>query len=126
MNISLDKKILLGFVICSVILLIVAISSFRNSEQFLSTNKLVNDTHEILYELEQILVSTINAETGARGFIITGKENFLQPFDSAKLNINQHIQRCRELTRNNEEVQKILVTIDTLMARRLAHLERST
>lgn len=124
MKITLDKKILLGFAVCSVVLLVVAVISFRNSAQFMETNKRVNHTHEVLYELEQILVNTVNAETGARGFVITGKERYLEPFDSYKLSVYEHIENTRKLTVNNVEVLKIVGNIEKLVDRRLAHLEQ--
>ena len=123
MKISIDRKILIGFIVCSGILVVVAIISFRNSKRFTEANQLVNHTHEVLHELEQVLVSTINAETGARGFVITGRESFLEPFDSAKINAYRHIERTGQLTRSNSEVQRILVQVEKLIHRRFAHLE---
>ncbi len=106
MKIGLDKKILAGVIACCLIVFIVAIASFRNSEKFLDTAQWVAHTHEVLYELEQILVSVTESETGARGFAITGNEDYLQPFNMAKANIAEHIVKVRELTSDNPAQQK--------------------
>ena len=73
MKMTLDRKILLGFIACALILFGVAIFSFKNSEKFIASNAMVDHTNQVLYEFDQILISSIDAETGTRGFIIDRK-----------------------------------------------------
>lgn len=123
MKISFDKKIQAGFVVCSTILATVAIISFQNSGKFLEANRLVNFTHEVRYELEQILVNSINAETGARGYVITGRDSYLEPYTSSKENIYRHIQQVRKQTEHNPDVQRLLGEIESLINLRFAFME---
>jgi len=83
---SLGRKILTGFIACAVILFAVAFFSFRNSEKFLETNQLVNHTYEVLGEFDQVLGATVDAQTGVRGFVITGNEVFLDPYNNSRQN----------------------------------------
>jgi len=106
MKLSLDTKIFAGFAVATVVLIIVALLSFQNSEKFIDTNQWVNHTHEVLYEFEQILATGVDAETGMRGFVITGKENFLEPYNHAKESIQDHIEKVRALTSDNPVQQK--------------------
>jgi CheY-like chemotaxis protein/signal transduction histidine kinase/CHASE3 domain sensor protein len=78
----------------------------------------------VLYELEQILVSVVNAETGARGFVITGKETYLEPFEQARLSVFQHLQQTKQLTEANSTVQEIISRVEALVDPRLKHLEK--
>src|SRR6185503_586994 len=114
MKLSLERKILAGFVICSLFLLLVAFFSFRNSENFISSTQLVNHTHETLNELEQTLINELDAETGKRGYVITGDEAFLAPFNHAMGNIAQSIDRVRELTKDNPAQQRNIARIEML------------
>src|SRR5882672_10922751 len=118
---TLKNKILTGFIICSTVMIVVAVISFRNSEKFLDTNQWVNHTHEVLYEFEQILVSSVDAETGARGFVITGEENYLEPYNSAKL--LEHVNKARELTSDNPVQQENIERIQQLITSHIDHLE---
>src|SRR5260370_42422129 len=111
---TLDKKILSGFIICCLALLIVAAISFNNSEKFIDTNPWVNHTHEVLYEFDQILVGSLDAETGARGFVITGNESYLEPFNNSKSNLLAHIKKVKELTRDNPGQQENVDRIEKL------------
>ena len=103
---TLGKKILIGFIACGLILFGVAIFSYKNSEKFLASNAWVNHTNQVLYEFQQILISTINAETGSRGFVITGDENSLEPFLNANTEVVEHLDKVKELTKDNPNQQK--------------------
>src|SRR5690349_25063594 len=97
---TLDKKILTGFIACSVVLLAVAIISFRNSEELSNTNKWVVHTNEVLYKLEQVYALAVEVETTERGFIITGDESYLENYNVAKNRIEQDIDAADGLTKD--------------------------
>jgi CheY-like chemotaxis protein/CHASE3 domain sensor protein len=124
MKLSLGKKIIGGFIICSVILLLVAVMSLRNSENLVASNEWVNHTHEVLHALDEVLVGALNAETGERGYIITGEQTYLQPFNAAETELADQIARVRQLTRDNPLQQENIARIEKLADTLLRHLER--
>jgi len=101
-----ERKITMGFIASAIILLGVAIFSYRNSETFVASNASVVHSNQVLFEFEQVLVASINAETGARGYIITGNEIFLKPFSDATQQVTEHLDNVRELTKDNSDQQK--------------------
>ena len=101
MKFTLGKKILAGFIVCSLILIVLAWTSFKNSEKLLASNQWVVHTHEVLYTFEQILAVSIAAETSERGYIITGDETYLGPLHEAKAHVAELIDRIKELTLDN-------------------------
>jgi signal transduction histidine kinase/DNA-binding response OmpR family regulator/CHASE3 domain sensor protein len=103
---TLATKILTGFIACALILFGVAVFSFKNSEKFIASNAWVDHTNQVLYEFEQILVYSIDAETGTRGFVITGDESFLEPFSNANTKAAEHLDKVKELTKDNPSQQK--------------------
>jgi CheY-like chemotaxis protein/signal transduction histidine kinase/CHASE3 domain sensor protein len=105
MKFTLGKKIGTGFIICSLILFVVAWVSFENSERILASNQWVVHTQEVLYALEQTQAASIAAETAERGYIITGDESFLYPLKEAKSQLLELIDRVRVLTRDNPDQQ---------------------
>src|SRR5882762_2476765 len=120
---TLNKKILSGFIICSMVMFVVAIISFRNSEKFIDTNQWVNHTHEVLYELDQISGSAVDAETGARGFVITGEENYLEPYNTSRATLAEHVNKATALTKDNPAQQRNIEGIQKLITAHLGHLE---
>ena len=120
---TLRKKILLGFIVCASILLMVAVFSFRNSEKLISTNKWVNHTYAVLFEFEQMRSSSINAETSMRGYVITGNEQFLAPFNNSKISIFEHLKTIKTLTSDNLVQQKNIAPLVDICHAKIADLE---
>ncbi len=123
MKLTLNQKILAGFITSSLILFLVALISFKNSEKYAATNKMVNHTHEVLYELEQILVASVDAETGERGYIITGNDTYLEPFVRAKSDILDHLKKVKDLTTDNALQQKNVSALERQVNILSTHLQ---
>ena len=105
MNMTLDKKIATGFIACAMVLLGVAIFSFKNTEKFIASTTLVNHSNDVLYKFEQILILTVDAESGVRGFVITGNDDFLAPFTASNIKVNEELAKLQEVTKDNPTQQ---------------------
>ena len=92
------KKIAAGFGLLLAILLVVGFVSYRNTRKLIRDSNLVAHSHEVLDELDGTLSSVKDAETGQRGFIITGDEEYLRPYTAALPAIDLHLMRLRQLT----------------------------
>ncbi|RKH12966.1 HAMP domain-containing protein [Corallococcus sp. CA047B] len=63
-------------------------------------------------------------ETGQRGFLITGDDKFLEPYNQARLSVSQNIDRIRELTQRDRRQQDRQQEIRDLMQQWITqHLE---
>src|ERR1043165_8029162 len=105
---SLTQKILIGFVACTIILVGVAIFSYKNNEKFIESNAWVDHTNQVISEFEQILTLTVDEETGMRGFVITGSDNYLEPYENARIKIREELTKLKQLTRDNAVQQQNL------------------
>ncbi len=123
MKFTLDNKILGGLGACTIVLIIVGFISYRNSEKYRLTNDWVDHTHKVLYALEQILVTEIDAETSMRGYVITGTSSFLKPYNRAIDNIYFNVDVVKDLTLDNDVQQKRLLMIKDLIDLHMAHLD---
>ncbi len=65
----------------------------------------VGRTHEVLLTLERIESALKDAETGQRGYIITGRDEYLQPFEIALRSVNGFIDQAKSLTADNPKEQ---------------------
>ncbi len=122
MKMTLGKKILLGFILCALVLFGVAVFSYRNNEKFIDSNAWVDHTNQVMYEFEQILVYSVDLETGARGFVITGDEKYLEPYTNASIKIFEHIDKVRELTKDNPTQQKNIDELEKELKMHVNHL----
>ncbi len=103
---TLGRKILTGFIGCAVVLIGVTIFSYKNNEKFIESNDLVEHTNQVLYEFQEILLYTVNAETSGRGFVITGNENHLEVFKDAEVKLPEQLGKLKELTKDSPIQQK--------------------
>ncbi|MFV5699698.1 response regulator [Flavobacterium sp. ZT3R17] len=124
MEMTLGRKIVIGFIACALVLLGVAIFSFKNSEKFVASNALVNNSNQVLYEFEQILMSSVNAETGVRGYVITGDVDFLKPFTSANTKAIEQLDKIKELTKDNPNQQKHIEELTKELKMRFDNLNK--
>jgi len=122
---TLERKIVTGFIACTLILFGVAIFSFNNSKKYFESNALVDHTHQVVYQFEQILISTINAESGTRGFVISGDNKFLDLLLDAQTKGDEHLTKVKELTQDNPNQQKNIEELDKELKMRFDHLNRT-
>src|ERR1035437_213804 len=109
---TLGRKILIALVACTIIFIGLAIVILKNSEKFIASNDLVDQTNKVLNEFQRLLVSTVDIETGSRGYIITGDEKYLEPFTIAGNNLSEHIEKVRELTKDNPVQQANIAQLE--------------
>lgn len=54
----------------------------------------------------EITLSVIkDAETGQRGYLLTGDKSYLEPYNQATAEIDRYIKQLQELTRDNANQQ---------------------
>jgi PAS domain S-box-containing protein len=97
----------------------------RDVQRMTASGDRVVHTHEVLRELQQLLLSLVDAETGERGFIITADELYLAPYASGRAAVERHLARLAELTRDDASQQRHLREIEPLVADKLRHLQRT-
>jgi CheY-like chemotaxis protein/CHASE3 domain sensor protein/putative methionine-R-sulfoxide reductase with GAF domain len=125
MKMTLSRRILLGFSICVLILIAVAVFSFRNSEKFVRASQMVSHTHEVMYEFDLILAATLDAESAARGYIITGDRDHLNNHRLAISSATQHLERATDLTRDNPVQQENVAQLRPQLELRRKNLDEA-
>ena len=62
------------------ILITIGVVSYKSELKYIDTSRLKVKTQMILKKLEIVLTKMTDAETGQRGYIITGDERYLEPY----------------------------------------------
>lgn len=78
---------------------------------------------EIIESLESAISELKDAETGQRGYLLTGDEQYLEPYRSALSRLEPKIGRLRELTKDDEQMRGRLDLLESLSAAKLHELE---
>ena len=95
-------------------LLVTAFSFLFLSEFYASKDnrKWVVHTYEVLIAAHGLEKSMVDMETGQRGFIVTGKDNFLEPFSESIATIFNDIKHLQKKVRDNPQQIERLDTLD--------------
>ncbi len=117
------QKIVGGFGLASVILILVGANSYRGTKALINTNNQVIKTEQKINNLEELLSQIKDAETGQRGYVLTGDENYLQPYKAALANIN--IEKLKAITADNPHQQSQFNKLQPLITAKLNELKHT-
>jgi signal transduction histidine kinase/DNA-binding response OmpR family regulator len=115
----LSKKITIGFLIAFLIILIVGIESFRTIHNFRLTKERELKSRKILSQLEDVLSTVKDLESGHRGFVITERESYLVPYNYAISSIHGEIKELKLLLDNNNTQLKNLDSLEQLINKKI-------
>lgn len=87
--------------------------------------KWVYHTQSVLQASEQAVGSLVNAETGQRGYLLTGNEAYLAPYTAGIRSYREAAGRLRELTSDNPDQQGRIDSLETWAALKAAELART-
>ena len=101
-----------------------AVLTLHNIREVAVSVQWVSHTHEVLGQLEQVVSALKDAETGQRGYLLTGERVYLEPYEQAVPRIPGHLQRLRALTMDNPPQTVHVLRLEQLAAERLAVLRQ--
>ncbi len=97
--------------------------SYLMIKEFNSSVDWSTHTYKVLRTNEKLLSDIKDAETGQRGFTITGKEEYLEPYIASSKSIYIRLQELIDMTKDNPTQQKRLVEYQALIDQKLARLQ---
>ena len=118
-----NRLVLGGFVIATAILVFVGWQSYRGTVLLVEAAHWREHTYEVLNSLDLAVTRLSDAETGQRGYLLTGDEAYLEPYRSAIKNIDQTIGNLKNLTSDNSNQQKRIQILEPLVEKKLAELQ---
>jgi len=80
---------------------------------------------QVVHQVERVLGSAVNAETGERGYLITGMESYLEPYTAARQELPGELDRLQSLTSDNPSQQDRLRDLRVSLGRRLLVLQKA-
>ncbi|MES2174263.1 MAG: response regulator [Pseudomonadota bacterium] len=99
--------------------------AYRNIQSLRDSDGAIRHTHSVLMALDELLSATQDAETGQRGYLLTGSQAYLEPYDSAVKNLNGRMQAVAMLTRDNPTQQANVAALKRHVDAKLAELRET-
>jgi len=100
-DLKTKPKILIGVCSPMILLLVVAGIAFNNVNSITDTSKWVDHTRVVLAEASAIVGSAVDMETGMRGFLLAGKEEFLDPYKGGEKATYEKIAALQQTVSDN-------------------------
>src|SRR2546429_462241 len=119
---SLEKKILLAFVAGGLLLLGAGWFVVSNGRAYLAAEEQADHLRDAERALLAVELAVRGAESGQRGYLLTGREDYLLPYERALDDIGRQMEEARTLLAEKPEALALFWKVDALVRRKLAEL----
>jgi len=119
---SATRNLQFGYGLSLFLLLVSSIASFFSIQNLLESSRQVNHTNQVIRELENTISILKDAETGQRGYLLTGQKQFLDPYNGAFDRSKTAINQVKRLTKDNFIQQRNCIKLETVVLERLKRL----
>ncbi|MDB6066793.1 MAG: two-component system sensor histidine kinase/response regulator [Pedosphaera sp.] len=119
MNLSIGKKITIGFALALAALVGISLVSHRNVTELNTDARWVTHTMEVQQRLESTYAGLLEAQGSARGYEYLAEAPFREAFKAASIGIKRDVQTLRTLTADNPNQQRRLDKLESMISSRL-------
>ncbi|HEY9616809.1 MAG TPA: CHASE3 domain-containing protein [Microcoleaceae cyanobacterium] len=124
-NFKLSRVVQLGFgSVFAVIVVVGTVSKFA-SDRLVESNQWVTHTYKVEAELRGLEKILVDAETGQRGYLLTRKEEFLQPYYAAIKDMDTAFETIRKLIQDNPAQVERLNQLHTATQAKIDNMEKT-
>ena len=123
MKSNISPALLAGTALALVLLAVNLAFTFENVAQLRRDAALVKHSNEVLLALQGVLGLAGQAEADQRGYIITGKPEFLRPYRSAVQAVGRQVEALQALLRDDPGRQAQLAELRRRLDTRLGELD---
>jgi methyl-accepting chemotaxis protein len=95
------SQIMSTAIISVILMAIVAAITFLSINSLLENTGWVTHTYDVILEADELTESMVNQETGMRGFLVTGDENYLEPYNAGVKNFDEILNSLKETVSDN-------------------------
>ncbi|WP_038219633.1 methyl-accepting chemotaxis protein, partial [Xanthomonas maliensis] len=111
-NLSISTQLIIGFGAVVLVMLAVGGTSLNNQATLQDAVAINEHTFKVIGTGDGMLTQALNIETGARGYLLSGQQQHLQPFENGKKGFEQNFAEAKQLTSDNPVQQARLGKLD--------------
>lgn len=119
-TLTVGQKILAGFSVAGVLLLLVAVMGYTNAQRLIESARWTSHTQDVRRELSDLRTVAHELDSEVRGFVLTGRDDFLSSHSASATRMEKNYSALRRLTSDNPEQQHRLDGLRPLLDRKLA------
>ncbi len=107
------------------ILIIVGITAYFSVTKLIENNRDVLHSQKVLEALAVLHFQMVDSQSSARGYVVTGDDDYLDQFKTAQSNVTDSLKEIRKLTHDNQVQQQMLDNLDPEVDKALAEMKET-
>ncbi|OYU92284.1 MAG: histidine kinase [Bradyrhizobiaceae bacterium PARB1] len=124
-RLGLETGVATGLALAFAFFLISGLVAYLNLQALQEGNRRIVRSHQVILALDELLSKTQDAETGQRGFLLTGNERYLDPYNSALSAIPVKLAEIERLTEAAPDQAPRLAALRGHVTAKLAELQQT-
>ena len=101
MKLSIERKTALGLGLVGLLLVLVSIIAYHNSQTSLENSRWVTHTREVIAELNAAQSAIDNWQNAVHEYLLTGESSYLKPYRDSFSSAVDHVDHLKALTADN-------------------------
>ncbi len=122
---SLGRSVAALLALAIVLLMVVNLLTFLMIRRTAAFNEEVTRSHDVRMAAKDTLLLSVDAETGQRGFLLTGRQEYLEPYDAAVTGLPERMDELIRLTREDPDVSGRVDHLRELSLQRIDLIDRT-
>ena len=115
----------IGLVVGLAFFLISGALAYRNIQLLGESDAAIRHSHTVLIALDEVLSTAQDAETGQRGFLLTGSSSYLEPYTRATETLDARLTHLQQLVSDNSLQQSNIVQLRRQVSAKMAELRET-
>ncbi len=100
-TLSLRAKVVLGNCLTLVMMMALGVVAVKSNKALVLSNDSVDHTHVVIRTANDIMASAVDMETGMRGYLLAGKEDFLAPYKDGSKKFGDMVASLQKTVSDN-------------------------
>lgn len=125
MKLSLKNNLRLGLGLSLGVLILSSLASFISIKSLIKNAALMEHSNEVMSDLDNIISTLKDSETGQRGYLLSGDDAFLEPYKGSQQKAYQLYNKLLIKTKDNAHHQQNLLKLKSLLTGRLTILSQT-
>lgn len=112
----------LSLALALLLLGVISYIAYSSISQFVASSRLVDHTHLVIKQIDQVLSEIKDAESAQRGYLITANVSFLKPYEEVAARLPGELFLLKELASDNLSQKQSIAVLEGLINQKMHFL----
>ncbi len=124
-DMTIQRRLLFGFMLGPVALMLIGWAAYANIQNMVDMRNQRNHAFSVADSLTKVMLDAVNAETGQRGYLLTGNDIYLAPFEAGQSALDDDLAKATALTAADTQRHRDIEQLQAVLQNKTAELRRT-